>query len=45
MVQGKSHERQPLSLKNIQKEKTINIFYIEEQTRFKLEIRVIDNSL
>ena len=28
IIQGKTHERQPLNLKNIQKEKTINIFFV-----------------
>ena len=36
IIQGKTHQRQPLNLKNIQKEKTINLFFVQEQTRFKI---------
>jgi hypothetical protein len=36
ILQGKTFERQPITLKNLQKEKTINISYIEEQNRYRI---------
>lgn len=45
VFQGKVYDKPPLSLKNIQKEKSITVFYVEEQVRYKLEIRTIDNKV
>lgn len=45
VFQGKVYDKPPLSLKNILKEKSITVFYLEEQVRYKLEIRAIDNSI
>lgn len=43
LFQGKTIERQ-VSLKNIVKEKTINIFYADEH-KYRLEIKALDNNL
>lgn len=45
MLQGKVFDKPPLTLKNILKEKSITVFYVEDQVRFKLEIKAIDNIL
>lgn len=45
MFQGKVYDKQPLSLKNILKEKSITVFYVEENVRYKLEIRTLDNQV
>lgn len=43
--QGKVYDKSPLTIKNIIKEKSITVFYTEDQVRYKLEVRAIDNSL
>jgi hypothetical protein len=45
VLQGKIYDKPPLSLKNILKEKSITVFYVEEQVRYKLEIRAIENCI
>lgn len=43
MFQGKLYDKTPLSIKNIIKERSITVFYIEDHIRYKLEIRAMDN--
>lgn len=43
--QGKVYDKPPLSIKNIIKEKSITVLYTEDQVRYKLEVRAVDNSL
>lgn len=43
--QGKVYDKPPLSIKNIIKEKSITVLYTEDQVRYKIEVRAIDNSL
>ena len=42
-IQGKTFEKGPNSMKNMVKEKSVTIFYIEEHMRYKLEIRALEN--
>lgn len=45
IVQGKTYEKAPINLRNVPRERTITIIYNEEQIKYKLEIKVLDNNL